>query len=79
MYNMQIISYDANLSFFMDEYNLGDYSTYITITNMFFALNLKICKILLLTIRSIFNDLTSYNPTYLQRSYIDLDFDKFDM
>ena len=46
----------------MDEYNLRDYSIYRIIINMFFTLNLEICKILQFMIRS-------YNLTYLQQSY----------
>ena len=59
---MQITSYDANLSFFYRWiYNLRDYSTYKVIINVFFALNLKICRILLFMIRSY--DLRSHLPS----------------
>ena len=52
-YDVQIISYDANLSFFYRWiYNLRDYPKYKVIINVFFALNLKLCKILRFTIRS---------------------------
>ena len=52
-YDMKITSYDAILSFFYRWiYNLRDYSTYKVLINVFFALNLKFCKILRCTIRS---------------------------
>ena len=52
-YDKQITSYDANLSFFYRWiYNLRDYSAYKVIINVFFALNLKLCKIIWFTIRS---------------------------
>ena len=38
--------------FYTRIYNLRDYSTYKVIINVFFALNLKLCKILWFTIRS---------------------------
>ena len=61
-YDVQIISYDANLSFFYRWiYNLRDYSTYKVIINVFFALNLKIYRILRFTIRSY--DLQSHLPS----------------
>ena len=53
MYDMQITSYDANLSFFYGWiYNLQDYSIYNVIINVFFALNLKIYRIIRFTIWS---------------------------
>ena len=67
MYDMQITSHDANLSFFFIIifygwiYNLHNYSTYRVIINAFFALNLKIYKILQFTIRSY--DLQSHLPS----------------
>ena len=63
MYDMQIISFDANLSFFMDEFII--YSIYKVIINVFFALNLKICRILRFTIRSY--DLQSHLPSTILR------------
>ena len=70
---MQITSNDANLTiFYRWIYNLRDYSTYRVIINVFFALNLKLCKILRFTIRSydLRSDAMIYNPIYLQRSYV---------
>ena len=53
MYDMQITSYDANLNFFYRWiFNLCNYSTYKAIINVYFALNLKICKMLRFTIWS---------------------------
>ena len=46
-------------------YNLRDYSTYKVIINVFFALNLKICRILWFTIRSY--DLRSHQPLTILR------------
>ena len=40
MYDMQITSFDANLSFFIDEFII--YSIYKVTINVFFASNLKI-------------------------------------
>ena len=52
-YDLKITSYDATLSFFYRWiYNLHDYSTYQVIINLFFDLNLKLCKILRFTIQS---------------------------
>ena len=69
---MQIISYDANLSLFFIFYffygwiyNLYDYSTKKIIISVFFALNLKICRILRFTIRSY--DLRSHLPSMILR------------
>ena len=59
MYDVQITSYDANLYFFYELiYNLRDYLTYKVVINVFFALNLKICKILRSTIPLAYHDLT---------------------
>ena len=66
MYEMQITSYDANLSFFYGWiYNLCDYLIYKAIINMFFALNMKICRILRFMIRSY--DLRSHLPSTILR------------
>ena len=46
-------------------YNLYDYSTYKVIISVFFALNLKICRILRFTIRSY--DLRSHLPSMILR------------
>ena len=52
-YDLKITSYDAILSFFYRWiYNLRDYSIFKVFINVFFALNLKFCKILRCTIRS---------------------------
>ena len=59
IYETQITSYDANLSFFMDEFII-----YVIIqhtkplSTCFFALNLKTCRILRFMIPPTFNDLT---------------------
>ena len=66
MYDMQITSYDANLNFFYRWiFNLCDYSTYKVIINVFFALNLKICRNLRFTIQSY--NLQSHLPLTILR------------
>ena len=67
MYDMQIVSYDANLCFFMDKITIYVIIQHTKSYNMFFDLNLKICRILRSTIV-----LTSYDLTY------DPDFDNLD-
>ena len=42
--------------FYRRIYNLRDYSTYKLVINVFFALNLKLCKILRFSIPPTFND-----------------------
>ena len=65
---MQIISYDANLSFFMNEFIIYVISTYKIIINVFFALNLKICRILQFTIR--YYNLRSHLPSMILRRFL---------
>ena len=52
MYDMQVASYDANLCFFMDKITIYVIIQHTKSYNMFFALNLKICRMLRSMIRS---------------------------
>ena len=68
MYDMQITLYDTNLSFF---FFLDEFIIYMIIQHTkslsmcFFALNLKICRILRFTIRSY--NLRSHLPSMILR------------